>query len=84
MALSIKNQEADSLARQLTRITGETLTDAIVISLRERLERKRLQVDARPLAERIMEVGRDCARLPLLDSRPPEAILGYDQDGLPT
>lgn len=84
MALSIKNEEADHLARELTRLTGESLTDAVVISLRERLERQRIQRDTRPLPARLMELGRECAGLPLLDARPADAILGYDQEGLAT
>ena len=84
MALSIKNEEADRMARELTELTGETLTEAVVVSLRERLERKRAQKDNRPLSERIMEIGRRCARRPRLDSRTPDEILGYDENGLPT
>jgi hypothetical protein len=40
MALSIKSDEADQLARELAAETGETLTDAVVIALRERLDRE--------------------------------------------
>ena len=41
MALSIKTAEADRLARELVQVTGETLTDAVSIALRERLARER-------------------------------------------
>lgn len=41
MALSIKTEEADRLARQLAALTGETMTEAVTRSLRERLERLR-------------------------------------------
>jgi antitoxin VapB len=84
VALSIKNDEADRLARELVELTGESLTEAIVSSLRERLERTRAARDNRPLAERLMEIGRRCASLPALDDRTPEEILGYDENGLPT
>lgn len=84
MALSIKNEEADALARELAALTGESLTDAVVQSLRERLERKRAVVDSRPLADRLMEIGRGCAALPLMDARTPDEILGYDRHGLAT
>lgn len=40
MALSIKTQEADRLARRLSKLTGESLTEAVTRSLRERLERE--------------------------------------------
>ena len=84
MALSIKNDEADRLARELSELTGESLTEAIVLSLRERLDRQRARKDSRPLAERLMEIGRRCARRPRLDHRTPDEILGYDDHGLPT
>jgi len=41
MALSIKTDEADRLARRLSKLTGETLTEAVTKALRERLERER-------------------------------------------
>jgi antitoxin VapB len=41
MALSIKTDEADRLARELARLKGETMTEAVTIALRERLERAR-------------------------------------------
>ena len=40
MALSIKTDEADALARRLTRLTGETMTKAVTVALRERLARE--------------------------------------------
>ena len=41
MALRIKTAEADQLARSLTRLTGETMTEAVTVALRERLARER-------------------------------------------
>ena len=38
MALSIKTDEADRLARALIALTGETITDAVTVALRTRLE----------------------------------------------
>lgn len=46
MALSIKTEEADRLARELSRLTGETMTDAITRAMRERLERLRAEQEA--------------------------------------
>ncbi len=39
MALSIKTEEADRLARLLAELTGETMTQVVTQALRERLER---------------------------------------------
>jgi antitoxin VapB len=41
MALSIKTEEADRLARTLARLTGESMTEAVTAALRERLARER-------------------------------------------
>ena len=41
MALSIKTEEADRLARSLANLTGETMTQAVTEALRERLNRER-------------------------------------------
>src|ERR1700680_2847822 len=41
MALSIKSDDADRLARELAAETGETLTEAVETALRERLWRAR-------------------------------------------
>jgi antitoxin VapB len=41
---------------------------------------------SRPLSlgEELLAIRRRCAALPDLDSRTPEKILGYDENGLPT
>jgi antitoxin VapB len=41
MALSIKTDEADRLARALAKLTGESLTEAVTVALSERLSRER-------------------------------------------
>jgi antitoxin VapB len=46
MALSIKTETADRLARELARLTGETMTEAVTKALAERLERERAAHEA--------------------------------------
>jgi len=54
MAMSNKTTEADALARSLTRLTGESITEAVTIALRERLDRERRRRAAQAtLAERL-------------------------------
>jgi antitoxin VapB len=84
MALSIKHPEADRLARELVALTGETLTDAVVIALRERLARQTGRARVVPLREELATIRQRCASLPVLDDRTPEEIIGYDSQGLPT
>ena len=47
MALSIKTEEADRLARALARLTGESMTEAVTAALRERLARERARREDR-------------------------------------
>ena len=47
MSLNIKNEETCELARELAALTGESMTGAITIALRERLERERHERSAR-------------------------------------
>jgi antitoxin VapB len=83
MALSIKDPEAERLARDLARRTGETMTGAVVSALRERLARQeRKTQDVEALVEEAMAIGRHCASLPVRDSRSGDEIL-YDEHGLP-
>jgi antitoxin VapB len=51
MALNIKNTEAEALARQPAEATGESVTRAVSVALRERLDRVRGR-DAGAAAER--------------------------------
>ena len=83
MALSIKDPEADRLARALAARTGETLTQAVVVALRERLARETGRTRAVPLREELAAIRRRCAALPVLDTRPADEILGFDERGLP-
>jgi antitoxin VapB len=84
MPLNIKDPEADRLARAVAAYTGETLTQAVITALRERLAREeRRAEDADALVDEALAIGRHCAALPVRDSRSSDALLGYDEHGLP-
>jgi antitoxin VapB len=83
MPLSIKHPEADRLARELADETGESLTDAVIGALRERLERQRGRRARRRLVEDVARIQARYRKLPLRDARIAEEILGYDEHGLP-
>ena len=79
--LNIKDPEAHALAAKLARMEGKSLTDVVKEALREKLDRRR---DHRHgLADRLMEMGAECRKLPVLDARSPEEIIGYDEFGVP-
>lgn len=83
MPISIKNEEAEKLARQLSVLTGESLTEAIQVSLAERLERLR-RAGRRPAAEELNAIAERCTRLPVVSGMTDDEILGYDERGIPT
>jgi antitoxin VapB len=82
MALSIKSDEADRLARELAAETGETLTEAVETALRERLEREHAR-HAASMRTRLAQLAAHLAAMQVADNRTPEEIIGYDDAGLP-
>ncbi len=89
MALNIRNPEANRLAAEVADLAGESKTEAVILALRERLQRLRSQQAAQPdaratLAHRLDRIALRCAARPLRDPRSAEQILGYDASGLPT
>jgi antitoxin VapB len=83
MALSIKDPEADRLARELAARTGESLTEVVVVALRERLARETGRTRSIPLRQELAAIRGRCSTLPVLDARTEDEILGYDDRGLP-
>jgi antitoxin VapB len=83
MGLNIKNKETYRLAEELAKLTGESMTTAITVAVRERLERLRQQRNV-SLADRLLAIGKDCAahlREPLRSGDYDDLL--YDQRGLP-
>lgn len=79
MPLNIKSEDADRLARDLAAATGESITTAVTIALRERLQRLRTRSPARDVE--LDEIFERAARVPVRDPRGDEEILGYDEAG---
>jgi antitoxin VapB len=83
MSLNLKNEETNRLAHELAGLTGETLTTAVTVAIRERLER--LQQSKRgALSDRLLKIGKDCAahlREPFLSVDHGDLL--YDEKGLP-
>jgi antitoxin VapB len=83
MALSIKNPRAEQLAAEVAKETGESMTQAVITALEERLERVRGRRSSASVVDAILEISARCSALPDLDSRSADEILGYDGHGLP-
>ncbi len=80
MVLSIKSAAADQLARELAELTGESITEAVVASLRARLDAER----RRQRDRRLDDIIERFQQLPRLDEREPDEVIGYDEHGLPS
>ncbi len=83
MALSIKNPEVERLARELAARTNESITDAVLVALRERLARQEQAREKRLLRARIARIQEELRPHLIDDPRSHDEIIGYDEDGLP-
>ena len=84
MSLNIKNEETHQLARELAALTGESMTGAITVALRERLERETHERSVETRVQELRSIALRCARL--LEDGPSAVEHGdylYDEDGLP-
>jgi antitoxin VapB len=84
MSLNIKNDETCRLARELARLTGETMSGAIAVALRERLARERRRRGVQARAGRLRAIAERCAQL--MGPGPSAVEHGdmlYDERGLP-
>ena len=83
MAMSIKSIEVERLAREISKKTGDSLTGTLQKALEERLERLKRQRRGQIVFSQLEEILQRVDQLPVLDSRGPDEILGYDEHGLP-
>ena len=83
MSLNIRNPETERLAAELAKETGESKTEAVTRALRDRLDRVRRERSRRSLADELQAIAEHFSRFPVLDTRAPDEILGYDDTGLP-
>ena len=84
MSINIKNQETCDLASELAQLTGETMTGAITVALRERLEREKSERSAEAQVQRLLAIGERCASM--MGNGPSAVEHGdflYDERGLP-
>jgi antitoxin VapB len=84
MALNIKDEAADRLARELAAETGESITTAVTVAVRERLERLRGAVPRERRRRELTEITKRSSKRRVRDRRTADEILGYGPDGLPS
>ena len=83
-SIVISDDETCRLANDLARLTGETVTEAITVALRQRLARERRKRSVEERLKEIRTISKRCARN-LRDG--PSAVehgdFLYDEHGLP-
>ena len=82
MSLNIKSAEADRLVEELSELTGESKTRAVIEALRERLEREQRSRSRKALSAELLAIGRRCAGYGRRDTTDHGDFL-YDERGLP-
>jgi antitoxin VapB len=85
MALNIKNPETEKLVRELARRRGQGITEALTDVVRREVERERRKPQRQSYEEfsrGIDEIVERVKRLPVLDHRTPDEIIGYNEHGL--
>ena len=82
MTLIIENPEAERLARELADVTGESLTEAVLVALRDRLSIVRRRSMRTVVRSEIAAIQEFVASLPDRDRRSPDEIIGYDDFAL--
>jgi hypothetical protein len=83
MSVNIKNREVEALLAELEAATGKGTSQVVPELLRKEAARLRRQRGSDQCRRRIEAIGRRySARLPAHPA-PPDAIVGYDEDGLP-
>ena len=81
--MNLKNPKAYSLAAELTRLTGESLTSAVIAALEQRLEVERRKRANRTTAERILAFADRFAPGVAPGSKSSDHAELYGDDGMP-
>jgi antitoxin VapB len=81
--MNIRSAKVDQLVQRLARLTGEDVETALERAIEERLSRVAppAPADRKAALESFFE---RVSRMRVLDPRPADEILGYDDRGLPS
>jgi hypothetical protein len=76
MAINLKNAEVEKALQELSRETGESLTQAAGVAFRERLERLRAakQAERQRSLRALLDLIDEARAAPVLDARPLKVI----------
>jgi len=87
MPLNIKDEKVHEAAKQLAKLTGQSITGAVRFAIMEQLERVEAQSKLRSsevTAETILALGRECAVSMKSEAHSSDHADLYGADGLPT
>ena len=76
MELGKNDNKIEKLAQELSELTGKPAEELIIKSLEERLEKEK-QIDNTSLKDKLLAIAERYSKLPTLDSRDADEILGY-------
>lgn len=79
--MNIRSAKVDELVQRLARLTGEDAETAVERAVQERLSRVELPTPSDRQAA-MVSFFEKASRLPVLDPRPADEIMGYDRFGL--
>ena len=82
-SMNIRSAKVDQLVQRLARLTGEDVETALERAIEERLSRVAppAPADRKAALDSFFE---RVSRMPVLDARPADEIVGYDGYGLPS
>jgi antitoxin VapB len=83
VSLNIKSPEVHTLAARLAKLQGTTITQAVLQALKEELRRQKRRLRPGDEITRMEAFSRRLSRLPVLDNRSEDEILGYGPGGYP-
>lgn len=81
MPISIRDEQTELLARKVSELTEETLTEAVRAALAERYDRLRRARSGRSLIDELNAIALRCAKRPLVSQLSAAEILGYGRGG---
>ena len=81
--LNIKDPEVYRMARKVADRKGLSLTGAVREALREKLERESAEKETARRLEKLEQIVKGFPKLPILDDRTDDEIIGYDEIGIP-
>jgi antitoxin VapB len=83
VSLNIKSKEVHAMATRLAKLRGTSITQAVLGALKEELRRQQRRVPVSDEVARMEAFSRRLSRLPILDRRSEDEILGYGPGGYP-